>query len=146
MKKVILANWGHAQQGKSDTLKRVAQKILTQFKNAVSDPVTVNFKNDITLIITINNTKIGIESHGDPGSILPKSLKCFSEKNCDIIICSTRTSGETVHIVNKIADAHQYYVIWVTNYRSENKNHQELNDLSANHIVDMIQRLMLVQL
>jgi hypothetical protein len=146
MKKVILANWGHAQQGKSDTLKRVAQKILTQFKNAVANPTTVNFNTDITLIITINNVTIGIESVGDPNSRLPESLTYFADKKCNIILCSTRTSGETVHIVNKIADAHQYDVIWVTNYRSENKNHQELNDLSANHIVDLIQRLMLVQL
>jgi hypothetical protein len=141
MKKTIIANWGLAQKGKSDTLKKVAQKILGNNRNAIATPAIINFNHDITVIITVNNTKIGIESQGDPGSRLPNSLKYFASQKCDIIICSTRTSGSTMHIVNKTAEAHAYDVIWVTNYRSENKNHQELNDLSADHIIELIERL-----
>jgi hypothetical protein len=34
MEKVIIANWGSAAQGKSNTVKRVAKEILAHYKNA----------------------------------------------------------------------------------------------------------------
>ena len=34
MKKKILANWGQAGQGKSDTVKRIAQEILATYPTA----------------------------------------------------------------------------------------------------------------
>jgi len=137
MKKTVFANWGHARQGKSDTIKRIAKKILDSYPNATTEPSQIDYSADINVIITADNLKIGIESQGDPNSRLPDSLKRFSADNCDIIICATRTSGGTVEEVDNLAP--KYDIIWVTNYRSK-ENTEKLNQLSAEQIFDLIKK------
>lgn len=132
MKKTIIANWGSSQQGKSETIKRVTKLILQNYPNAVCE--SINFEVDIKVVITINDIKVGVESTGDPNSRLPESLKLFASVNCDIILCSTRTSGGTVNAVDTLAAENGYNVIWVTNHRSNEYDHQELNQMSAENI------------
>jgi len=139
MKKTVFANWGHARQGKSDTIKRIAKIILVNYPNATTDPTEIDFSADITVTITIDELKIGIESQGDPNSRLPDSLKKFSGDNCDIIVCATRTSGETEKTVQRLAP--KYEIIWVTNYRYDQYDKAEkLNQFSAGQIFSLIQQ------
>ena len=142
MKKTIIANWGHALQGKSETVKGIAKKILNDYPEAISNPIQINYSGDIKVVITIGKLKIGIESQGDPNSRLFSSLKEFSELKCDMIICATRTSGKTVHAVRKLSQSDNYELIWVTNYRSSSFNHDNLNELSVNHIYELIQKIL----
>lgn len=142
MKKTIIANWGHAQQGKSDTVKRVARIILDNYPTATTDPTAIDFSVDIKVVITIDKIKIGIESQGDPNSRLFESLKEFAKINCDLIICSTRTSGGTVDAVSALHASDNYEIIWATNYRSNEKNQDTLNNLSARQIFELIQNLL----
>lgn len=140
MKKTVFANWGSARQGKSSTVKKLAQLILKNYPSATADPTTIDFSVDIRVVITIGKIKIGIESQGDPNSRLFDSLKYFVKINCDIIICSTRTSGSTVEAVNELYSKHGYDNVWVTNYRSNEKNQDTLNDISSQHIFELIQQ------
>jgi hypothetical protein len=142
MKKTIFANWGHADQGKSDTVKRIAQIILATYPTATTSHTTINYLSDIRVIITIGKVTIGIESQGDPNSELFESLKMFSSANCDIIICSTRTSGRTVDAVNALHSSHGYDIVWVTNHRSNEKSQSTLNVISAKHIFTLVQQVM----
>lgn len=142
MKKTIFAIWGHAQQGKSDTVKRIAQEITTAYPIAITSPAPINYSGDIQVIITIGKITIGIESQGDPNSRLFASLKQFSSANCDIIICSTRTSGATVNAVSALKSTHGYDIVWATNHRSNEKNRTTLNDISAKHLFGLVQRVM----
>lgn len=138
MKKTVFANWGHARQGKSDTIKRIAQIILDNYPNATTDISPIDYSADITVIVSVDNLKIGIESQGDPDSHLPDSLKKFSADNCDIIICATRTSGGTVWAVQKLSP--MYEIIWVTNHRYDKETDSEkLNQFSARQIFNLIQ-------
>lgn len=139
MKKTVFANWGSAGQGKSSTVKEIAKLILNNYPTATTDPVTIDYTYDIRVIITIGKIKIGVESQGDPNSRLFDSLKYFVKVNCDIIICSTRTSGSTVEAVNELYSKHGYDNVWVTNYRSNEKNQDLLNEISAKHIFELIQ-------
>lgn len=139
MKKTVIANWGIAYQGKSTTVKKVAQHILKNYPTAILEPVVIDFSIDIRVVMTVGEIKIGIESQGDPGSRLFESLKDFVELSCDIIICSTRTSGKTVQAVNDLYSNHGYDNVWVTNYRSNEKNQDLLNDLAAQHIFELVQ-------
>lgn len=141
MKKNIIAIWGQAQQGKSDTVKRIAQHILSNYPTAISTPTNIDFSADIKVIIEIGKIKIGIESQGDPNSRLFESLKEFAKIKCDLIICSTRTSGATVDVVSNLHSSDNYEIIWATNYRSNEKPHATLNDLSARQIFELIQNL-----
>lgn len=141
MKKTIFANWGHSGQGKSDTVKRIAQEILLHYPTATTVPSTIDYSADIQVIITIGKIKIGIESQGDPNSRLFVSLTMFATAKCDIIVCATRTSGATVDVVSNMHASHGYDIVWFTNHRSHEKPHSILNDISAKHVFGLIQRV-----
>lgn len=142
MKKTIFALWGHAGQGKSSTVKEIAQLILQHYLQAMKSPDPSDFSvTDVKLTITIGDIRIGIEGRGDPKSRLFASLKEFSKDGCQIIICSTRTSGETVRAVSNLHDSHGYDIIWTTNYRSNEKDHDVLNQFAANHIFGLVQEV-----
>ncbi len=138
MKKVVFANWGTAKQGKSSTVKEIAQIILKNYPAAISEPSPIVFRADIKVIIKIDKIIIGVESIGDPNSRLFDSLKDFVKMNCDIIICSTRSTGATVEAVEKLV-RNGYQNVWVTNYRSNEKDQDRLNKISAQHIFELIQ-------
>ncbi len=143
MKKTIIANWGQAGQGKSTTIKQVAQQIIAYFPTATTAPKIIDYSVDIQVVITIGQIKIGIESQGDPNSRLFDSLKDFSKIGCDIIVCATRTSGATVDAVSNLHSSHGYDIIWVTNHRSHEKSTALLNNISAENILNVVQRIML---
>lgn len=142
MNKTIIGIYGPSGQGKSSTIKRVCQLILANFPAASHNPITIDYSVDIFVVITIGKVTVGIESQGDPNSRLAESLKEFVNQNCDLIVCATRTSGQTVHAVEKMYSKHGYENIWVTNYRSNQKHQDKLNDLSAQHIIELIQKLL----
>lgn len=133
IKKTVIANWGIAKQGKSTTIKRLTQLILLNYPHAITSITQIDYSKDIKLIISIGSAVIGIESTGDPDSRLKSSIDEFVLLGCNIIICATRTSGQTV---NDVSDLNKlgYEIIWVTNYRSYEKPTDTLNDLSAQHL------------
>jgi len=140
MKKTIIANSGREKQGKSETVKRIIKKIIEKYPDAKIDPSSIDFSaGDVNVIITIDKITIGIESQGDPNSRLPKSLNDFASKGCDLIICSTRTSGETVGAVHKLEKSHGYCTIWASNLRSIGYDQRQLNKLSANHLFELVE-------
>ena len=141
MKKTVIANFGGATQGKSGTIKKIIKLILNKYPDALTNPLKISYHGDVKVIIQIDNIKIGIESQGDPNSRIFKSLKEFASIDCDLIICATRTAGATVNAVRSLRKSHNYDIVWVTNYRSANKDIEALNELSANHILELVERL-----
>lgn len=139
MKKTVFAVWGDPGQGKSETIKKITELFITNYPNAPKDLAILDFSDDIRVVFTIGEIKIGCESQGDPKSRLFESLELFVsvEFDCDIIICATRASGTTVDAVNELYEK-GYDIVWVTNYRSNEKNKDALNDMSANHLYELI--------
>jgi type IV secretory pathway TrbF-like protein len=92
--------------------------------------------------LVINGFRVGIESQGDPGGRLENSLNLFLKKNCDVIVCSTRTKGQTVKAVNKLSK-HGYKVKWFEqNYVKTSE--QDANNLAmAKGIVKEIETIIL---
>ncbi len=64
MNNTIIAVYGSANKGKSDSIKRACKLILESYPNAVSDIKSEG--GDILLTISIGDIKIGFESQGDP--------------------------------------------------------------------------------
>ena len=141
MRKTVSALRGNANQGKSETIKEVARLLIAAYPAAAMTPAKIDFSKDIKLILTLDGLKIGIESQGDPNSRLPKSLEEFALAGCDLIICATRTSGETVNAVQNLHAVHNYDIVWVSNYRSRQKSNSALNKLSAQHIFELVQEI-----
>ena len=153
MKKTIIALYGRANEGKSQTLKKVCQLIMANFPNAKSTPAVINYDGDILVTIDVCSIKIGIESQGDPNSrmINEDTLGKLANEKCDIIICATRTHGETVRKVDELATSVDYYTLWLSSFWSpetatEPLNSEVLNKMAAENIIEIIKSLIIGQL
>ncbi|MES2329900.1 MAG: hypothetical protein V4539_09875 [Bacteroidota bacterium] len=137
MKKTVIAIWGHSAQGKSSSIKEIVNAISFHYPRSVID--TRISGNDIQVIIQLDKVKIGVESQGDPGGRLQRSLDLFLQENCDIIICATRTRGDTVTSVEGLFPA--YEVVWASNYFSREKNIDQSNRIFSNHIILLLEEI-----
>lgn len=111
----VLALYGRANIGKTQTIKKLFDSIISKFATAKIEFELL--KDDVRAVLTINGKKIGIESQGDPGGRLIDSLGIFIKVDCEIIICATRTRGSTVEAVKKINTF--YEVEWIKKTCSE---------------------------
>lgn len=137
MKKTVIAIWGNAIQGKSTSIREIASRIPARFPGS-SVTYLIQGDVDIKAIAIINGLKVGIESQGDPNSRLRQSLDDFVAQGCEIIICATRTRGDTVDAVNELYSNHRYDIIWTSNLFSNEKDINYLNTTFANHILSVV--------
>ena len=103
--KTIIALRGVANQGKTTSIKIAYELLKDAYPKAHIEEFYIGV--DITVIITVNGVKIGIESQGDPNSRLFQSLRHFVGIGCKVIICATRSRGATVEAVNAFAGKYQ---------------------------------------
>ena len=146
MKKTIIAVYGSAQEGKSSTIKKVCQKLIANFPDAIASDLAIDYSADISVTIIIGNIKIGIESQGDPSTGLLERLDKLAIDGCDIIICATRRRGETTNAVGEVAEKYNYNMIWLSSYFSQKDspkplNSLLLNDIAAKSIIEIIEGL-----
>lgn len=126
----IIALQGRANSGKTGTIRYVFE-LLKQ--HASSEPEVLKNGCDIAAVMTVNCTKIGVESQGDPEIRLKESLEYFVQAKCSIIVCSTRTSGMTVDWVKAVPG---YSVEWgKQNYFDNQSAWNENNEAKAQEIV-----------
>src|ERR1035437_6647047 len=102
--RTILTIWHNGDRGKTETLREFSKLLLTTFE--FFEPIFptnafVPKEGDFRLVIKVNGKTIGIESKGDPGTDLEERLIDLADfYNCDIILCSSRISGQTVSAVD----------------------------------------------
>jgi hypothetical protein len=143
MKNIITLS-GVSNIGKSETIKLLYSKLINEFKDFsfVEDVKQItDDKGDITVVIVIHGKIIGIESQGDPGSRVVRSLPNFVKLNCDIIICATRTRGSTVELVEKFSN--EYKIEWMSK-KVVKDNFRVVNDKEAGLILEKI-KIILIQ-
>lgn len=154
MKKTIITYHGRANEGKSSTIKEVCKQLITPNSQVRTyDGLPVNFNWDILMAIQIGKIKIGIESQGDPGSrmITDNTLRYLADSkfqikgyqrglgDCDIIVCASRTSGQTVIKVDEIANKYGYRTLWKGGYYAPSGfSLPYVNVLAANEILNLI--------
>lgn len=138
MNKLIIANYGSANKGKSSTIKEVFKLLSLRYPENVTIYYPLE-SGDVKAIVEVQGVLIGIESQGDPNSRLRQSLNDFKEANCQIIVASCRTFGDTA---NAIDEMHQYgyQVIWTSNDKNwdEDEIVDYLNIQFAKHIVNLV--------
>ncbi|MEQ7802139.1 hypothetical protein ABDJ41_20255 [Pedobacter sp. ASV1-7] len=154
MNKTIIAIYGRQAEGKSTTIKLAYEFLISRYPNAIFNPI-VDFSGDILSTVELNGIRIGFESQGDPSSriITQDTLRKLADKDfniemggCDIIICATRTEGQTVKKVDEIASKFGYHTIWISSFWSPTLNEQVLNEKAANNILDIIISLIIGQI
>jgi len=145
--KTILAIWHAANQGKTETLREFAKLLLITYPNYIPVfpiPASVPTTGDFRLVVEINGTILGVESKGDPKTNLKNRLIDLADNfHCDIILCSSRTKGETVDAVDNLHYNRGFQTIWTSTYQMAT-NHQLVNQLKAAHLLNLIQSLNLI--
>lgn len=137
MKKIIALK-GVANVGKSDTIMKVYELLKKRYPNAKIECRDKIFRIDINVVLIINGVKIGIESKGDPSSNLPKKLNAFKSADCQVIICATRSKGQTVDAVLKLEP--KYDVLWMEQVAvPEPSKYESANRGMAKQIVDAVE-------
>lgn len=136
-------------KGKTGTLRELASLLLEEYPNHTAifpKPIVIPLSGDFRLIIEINGKIIGIESQGDPKTDLKNRLIELADNfKCDIIFCTSRTRGETVHSVDHLFHTREFKTIWTSTYQIEGEENQLLvNKLKAKHLIELIQKLSLI--
>lgn len=143
--KTIIALKNTASTGKSETLRELAQLLMStypihQVKLLKPDPI--GGTGDFSFVAVMNGKIIAIESKGDPSTILKKRLSDIEKYTPDIIICATRTTGETV-IAVKAMEKKGYQAIWTSTYEVSD-NFNQVNKLKAKQILELMKSLQLI--
>ncbi len=147
MKKTIIAVYGRANEGKSTTIKKVVEIFERFYPNAIITYLERGA--DILVTVQLGNVKIGIESQGDPNSRMLWSHtveRLATTEHCQIIVCATRTEGNTVKEVDRVAEQHGYYTIWKSSYYTWGLDTNTLNQIAAEEIVRLIEAVIVVRI
>ena len=134
MQKLVIANRGSKEQGKTSSIREVFNILAAKY------PANVYIDyGDILATILIGDVLVGLESQGDPGSRIFDSLKKFVELGCDVIVCACRLYGDTTNAVYALSND-GYQVIFATNDKSDDETMQVvLNKKFAVRVVDMLE-------
>ena len=134
MQKLVIANWGVGEQGKSSSVKAVFVLLSKKYPYNV----LIN-SGDVKATFQIGDVLVGIESQGDPNSRQGESLREFLKMGCSIIVCASRCYGETCEKIKELKK-HGFQVVWTQNDRSDDeKLHNFLNRKYAERVVEMIE-------
>lgn len=139
MENTILALKGTAKSGKSTVIRKVYEMLKSEYDGEVSIIVEHVGDVDIKAILVIKGAKIGIESQGDPEGRLEESLKEFIENGCVVIICTTRTRGSTVDLVNGLQPG--YNAVWFQQVKSAEPDQETTNNAMAKKILEKVKLL-----
>ncbi|HEX7330404.1 MAG TPA: hypothetical protein VF290_02830 [Pyrinomonadaceae bacterium] len=128
MKKVFALR-GRRNVGKSQTIRTADELLRAKYPDAGVEHER-RTKAEVSVVLSINGVKMGVESAGANQG----SLDHFVSLGCDVIICSTRTTGKTVNAVKALPG---YEVVWLQQQSQSAPFEQVLSNLAmARHIVE----------
>lgn len=143
--KTVLQIWGKAGSGKTTTIKIIREELEKKYINTShayslsSLPI-----NEIFEIFNCNGFVIGISSMGDDlTTYLESHLNdCFIK--CDIIIAASRVYNNVDAFLQKKSTDNDFRLVKATNYRIKTTRNiqDEFSQISAKHIVDLIDQMM----
>ena len=144
--KKLLCVWGAADYGKSYSIIEFDSLLNKNFDSNIQTIHSFgNLPYDIQRIYKIGNFTIGIESQGDPNSRQKASLTLVGKNNCDIIICASRTKGDTVANVDNFCHRHGYDCFWLSTIYSPKTYKQSgtiLNQRNGQVLFDIVSDFM----
>lgn len=99
--KTIIAVTGTGGCGKTSSIRLAYEILLKAYPDAkvVNRWPSGSLRKDVSSIAIIDGVKLGFHSLGDPSSHFPEALAKLVAEKCSIIVCATRTRGETYDAV-----------------------------------------------
>lgn len=110
----IIALWGKHDSGKTTTIHFLRDILL---KRGANETKIVD-EYDFISVFDFQDKKVGVISGGDTKEILTGNFGKLPN-DCDVVICPSRTKGETVHYLEKLV-FNQEDLIWVKKARIKN--------------------------
>lgn len=145
----VLAVWHSGGKGKTQTIRKFADLLLIAYPSYVPIyplPAIVPASGDFRLIVEVNGIIVGIESQGDPHTNLKnRLLDLVDNYKCELVICSSRTRGETVDAVDNLHFNRGFQSIWTSTYQIDGTLQQTIaNRSKGKHILELLQSLGLI--
>jgi hypothetical protein len=144
-KKTVLSICHSGGRGKTESVRQFAISLLSAYPvrtEIIPIPAIIPIKGDFRIIVKINGIIIGIESQGDPNSRLKIKLNELADVyKCDIIVCTSRTRGETIVAVDSLKPK-GFEIIRTSTYQTDEKLQQNIvNTTKGKHILELLQVL-----
>lgn len=143
--KTIIALSNNGNTGKTETLRILAQMLIEKYPELQildKKQEKIPSEGDFRFVVQINSQKIGIESEGNPDSLLKERLGDLTQLGCNIIFCTSRTRGETVKTIEEIGNDNDFQIIWTSTYQTQNtEQYTSVNRLKAQHLWDLVQQI-----
>ena len=127
MRKLVIADRGTGQIGKSSSVKAVYQLIKDEGHKLLVEEWQGA---DIKAIFQIDGVKVGIESQGDPSTIMEETMEEFVKTGCDIIVTACRTKWGTYDkVALYLGNDYGYDILWAAHYVYQVAGADETRDL-----------------
>ena len=142
-KKYFICDFARSDSGKTTVLNQLAKK-LKQHKEIVQVDSDDLRNGDMWYLFEYKGKKICIITSGDNSKDMGKWFGGALKANADVVVCASRSKGETIGCVNEYAEKGDYYVVWLSNYycNSDESIIDMLNDCTAESILNVIEKLL----
>ena len=145
-KKYIICDFAKAESGKSAVLNEVANK-LNSCKNIKQlDSKELN-DFDNWYLFEYQGKRICVITGGDDASLMKKWFDWALKANADLLVCASRSKGDTVHCVNNVASKGGFSIVKFSNYFCEGDDSEinVLNECTAESVLNVIEKLLNVK-
>lgn len=141
MNKLVIANRGTSEIGKSSAIKAVISLLEGKGYSVIKKDLQGW---DIKAIFIIDGIRVGIESQGDPTSKMEETMEEFVNAGCDIIVTSCRTKWSTYDkVVNYLGEENGYDVLWAAHYVYQVPNADGIRDLLNARYAQQVHQLIM---
>lgn len=106
----IIALYGHANCGKSNTLNRLKMILRTAGKSISTSPHPWSEKPETFLY---NRLVVCVAPAGDDLNAISNNISYFSSKQCDVAVTASRSKGVTIRLLEDYATNKGYTIEWV---------------------------------
>lgn len=117
MRKLVIANRGTRNTGKTSSIKEVYYLLKSKGYKLLMEEWQYERGRDIKAIFDVNGVKVGIESQGDQGYDMETTMEAFVDAGCEIIVTACWMKGSTYRKVYKyLGEEQDYDIIWYGHY------------------------------
>jgi|GEM_PF-6042486 len=140
----VIAIWGGGQQGKTSALRRTIERMEEHYQTTARlDAPREN--RDATAVLETRWGRIGVTTQGDPTTAPHLRVQRLAEEEqCKVVLCATRTRGDTVNDLERLCNERGWRLLWWSNI-SGAQPYEGWNDLSSRYILDLVNTLMIGQ-
>ncbi len=143
IKKYIVCDSARAESGKTTSLCLLADKLKSSKNIKQLDFKELN-EVDKWYLFECQDKKICVITSGDDAKLVKTWLNWALKANVDVVVCASRSKGDTIHCVNKFASRCNFSIVRFSNYFCEGDESEinALNDCTAESVLTVIKKLL----